>query len=152
MNYVNYLHMHLHGHAFVNIAITASSIISEYIWLFLCCSIGKKYEVKRAVFSSQIYHLPAMTGYINMPFILDPRGDLITTQTYTEQSQGNPKKKKKSCLLTNMMSDQTSTHLMMKTTATTTSATSVTQHETNGKIVAEPGKGRKEIVWFRGWG
>lgn len=95
MNYVNYLHMHLHGHAFVNIAITASSIISEYIWLFLCCSIGKKYEVKRAVFSSQIYHLPAMTGYINMPFILDPRGDLITTQTYTEQSQGNPKKKKK---------------------------------------------------------
>lgn len=89
MNYINYLHVYLHRHTFVNIAIIASSIIPEYIWLFSCYSIGEKYEVKRAVFSSQIYHLPAMTGYINTLFILDLRGDWIITQTYTEQSQGD---------------------------------------------------------------
>ena len=120
--------MHSHRNTFV---ISASplyyNVISVYIWLFLCCSIRKKYGVKRVVFSSPIYHWPTMTGYINVPFILDPREGMWSASKCTMNKVKEIKKRtNQTCLLTNMLSGQAASHFMMKTTTTATSATSAT--------------------------
>ena len=74
MNFCVYLHMHSHGNIFViSASLLYYNVISWYIWLFLWCSIREKNGVKRSVSLSPIYHPLAMTGYINMSFISDPR-------------------------------------------------------------------------------
>ena len=74
MNFCVYLHMHSHGNIFViSASLLYHNVISWYIWLFLWCSIREKNGVKRSVSLSPICHPLAMTGYINMLFISDPR-------------------------------------------------------------------------------
>ena len=66
--------MYSHGNIFViSASLLYHNVISWYIWLFLWFSIRKKDGVKSSVSLSPIYHLSAMTTYINMPFISYPR-------------------------------------------------------------------------------
>lgn len=142
--------MHSHRNTFViSASLSYHNVISGYIWLFLYCSIRKKCGVKRSVLSSPIYHLPTMTGYINMPFLLDPREGIWSASKCTVSKVKEIKKKS---LLTNMLSGQTASHLMMKTTTTTTSATSVTMTWSQWKTCGRARDRRKNTAWLRGCG
>lgn len=147
--------MHSHRNTFVMSASPLYyNVISAYIWLFLCCSIRKKYGVKKVVFLSPIYHSPAMTGYINMPFTLDPREGMWSASKCTMNKVKEIKKKEQTkpvcwqtCCLGRLL-----LILWWKQPLPPLRQHLPQQHEANGRTAAEPGRGRKDAAWLGGWG
>ena len=146
MNFCVYLHMHSHGNIFViSASLLYHNVVSWYIWLFLWCSIREKNGVKRSVSLSPIYHPLAMTGYINMSFISDPREGIwsVSICIMNKVKEIIKEQTKPICWQTCCL-DRLLLILWWKPPAPPPQQHLPWQHEANGRIVAGPRKGRKD--------
>lgn len=146
MNFCVYLHMHSHGNIFViSASLLYHNVVSWYIWLFLWCSIREKNGVKRSVSLSPIYHPLAMTGYINMSLISDPREGIwsVSICIMNKVKEIIKEQTKPICWQTCCL-DRLLLILCWKPPAPPPQQHLPWQHEANGRIVAGPRKGRKD--------
>ena len=138
--------MHSHGNIFViSASLLYHNVVSWYIWLFLWCSIREKNGVKRSVSLSPIYHPLAMTGYINMSFISDPKEGIwsVSICIMNKVKEIIKEQTKPICWQTCCL-DRLLLILWWKPPAPPPQQHLPWQHEANGRIVAGPRKGRKD--------